>query len=145
MTTYEVPQAFDRTAGADRGRLLRLALQADAVVTGAFGVLLLGAGPLLAGLLGTPPALLLVLGPFLIAYAAGIWITGTRRHINRSAAWSAVGLNALWVVGSVLAVTAGWFSLTVLGTAFVLAQAAMVALFADLQCLGLRRARPATA
>ncbi|HEX2034237.1 MAG TPA: hypothetical protein VHS99_08635 [Chloroflexota bacterium] len=145
MTTHEGLPGLERPTGADPGRLLRLALQVDAVVTGAFGVLLLGAGPLLAGLLGTPPALLLVLGPLLIAYAAGIWITGTRRHVNRSAAWSAVGLNALWVVGSVLAVTAGWFSLTVLGTAFILAQAVMVALFADLQFLGLRRARPATA
>ncbi|MDQ3222974.1 MAG: hypothetical protein M3Q75_05805 [Gemmatimonadota bacterium] len=53
-----------------------------------------------------------------------------------------VAINLVWVLGSVALVVAGRFPLTVLGLAFVLAQAAAVALFAALQFLGLRRSRP---
>ena len=57
------------------------------------------------------------------------------------AARAAVVANALWAIGSVILVIAGPFALTGPGVAFVLAQAALVALFADLQFLGLRQAR----
>jgi hypothetical protein len=53
-----------------------------------------------------------------------------------------VAVNALWVLASVALVAAGWFPLTSVGVAFVLALAAAVFLFADLQLLGLRRSRP---
>jgi hypothetical protein len=53
-----------------------------------------------------------------------------------------VAVNALWVLASVALVAAGWFPLTSMGVAFVLALAAAVFLFADLQLLGLRRSRP---
>ena len=45
---------------------------------------------------------------------------------------------------SVALALAGWLPLTALGVAFVLAQAAAVALFATLQVAGLRRLRTAT-
>jgi hypothetical protein len=132
-------------AGEDRSRLLRLALKLDAVATGALGVLSLVSGPLLNDLLGTPVALLWPTGLFLIAYAAAIWVTAVRPTINRAAAWAAVVLNLLWVADSVVLVVAGWLPLTVLGTAFVVVQAVAVLLFADLQFVGLRRARPVAA
>jgi len=49
--------------------------------------------------------------------------------------------NVLWVLGRVVGVAAGWFSLTALGTAFFLAQAAAVAFLAGLQFFGLRGSR----
>ena len=49
--------------------------------------------------------------------------------------------NLVWVAASVLAAVAGWWSPTTLGTLLVVAQAAAVALFAELQLTGLRRAR----
>jgi hypothetical protein len=55
-----------------------------------------------------------------------------------------VAANLLWVLGSVALVVTGWWPLTALGVAFVLAQGAAVFLFADLQFLGMRRSRPAT-
>jgi hypothetical protein len=54
-----------------------------------------------------------------------------------------VALNGLWAVDSAILVAARPIALTGLGVAFVLAQAAAVALFATLQFLALRRARPA--
>jgi hypothetical protein len=53
--------------------------------------------------------------------------------------------NLVWVGASILAVVAGWWSPTTLGTVFVVAQAAAVALFAELQLTGLRRPRPPAA
>jgi hypothetical protein len=131
------------TTGEDRSGLLRLALKLDAVATGALGLLALAAGPLLADLLGIPNGLLLPLGLFLIVYAAAVWFVGTRPIVKRPAVWTAVALNLVWAVDSVIAVAAGWLPLTMLGTAFVLAQAVAVLVFAELQLLGLRRARPA--
>lgn len=130
-----------RTGATDRSGLLRLALKLDAVATGALAVLGLAAAPLLESLLGTPASLLYPIGLFLLVYAAAVGIIGTRPQISRSAAWSVVALNSLWVVASVATVLAGWLPLTTLGTATVLLQAVAVLAFADLQYLGLRRAR----
>ncbi len=58
-----------------------------------------------------------------------------------------IGLNLLYAADAAVVVVVSWFPLTALGTAFVLLQAAAVALFAALQFVGLRRttsaARPA--
>lgn len=135
---FSIPNGIGR-----RTRLLRLALKLDAVASGAFGVLSLAAGPLLQNLLGTPFALLWAVGLFLMAFAASIWIVASRADVSATAVWTVIAINLLWVVASVAAVAGGWFPLTGLGIAFVLAQAAAVAMFADLQFLGLRRGRPA--
>ena len=131
--------------GQGRDRLLRLALKLDAVASGTLGGLALVAGPLLDGLLGVPTALLQAVGLFLAAYAAALWIVASRPGVSRSAAWTVVALNLLWAAASVAVLANGWLPLTGLGTAFVLLQAGAVALFADLQIIGLRRARPAAA
>lgn len=91
-------------------------------------------------LLGIPLSLLMPLGLFLIVYAVVIWIVATRTHVSRSAAWTAVAINLVYAVDAVVVVVAGWFALTTLGTAFVLFQAAAVALFAAAQFCALRRA-----
>lgn len=144
MSSYAQPVLAQPAAG-DRSGLLRLALKLDAVATGALAVLGLAAAPLLDSMLGTPSSLLLPVGLFLLVFAAAVWLIGTRPQVSRVAAWSVVALNLLWVVGSVAAVVAGWLPLTTLGTAFVLVQAVAVLVFADLQILGLRRARAGAA
>ena len=129
----------------DRSGLLRFGLKLDAVVSGAVGLLLLAGGAALAEPLGIPASLLWPVGLFFVGYAVTVWVIGTRQAINRPAAWAIVGLNLLWVVDSVALVVLGGFPLTMLGVAFVLAQAVAVLVFAELQYLGLRRARPAAA
>ena len=142
MSTSAIETNTARPASTGRDRLLRRALQLDAVATGAVGGLLLVGDPWLDDLLGAPTTLLRPVGLFLVAYAAALGAAGSRPTIRRPAAWAAVALNALWEPGSAILAAAGPFPLTGPGVAFALAQAVAVALFADLQLLGLRQTRP---
>lgn len=144
MTAQHMEFVTGRAGGGERDRLVRGALRLDAVASGAAGLLFLAAGPLLDGTLGLPLALLWPAGLVFIGWAASLWLAASRAEVSRPVVWSVIVLNLVYVVGSVVLVAAGWFSLTAAGTAFVLAQAVAVAVFADLQYLGLRRLRPAT-
>lgn len=146
MTTHQTHP--DRTAGPSRDGFVRLALKLDAAASGAVGVLMLLAAGMVIGderpfvdLLGTPVALLASAGLFLLAFAAFVWISGSRRRVGGAAARTVVAINALWVLASVAVVATGLFPLTALGVSFVLVQAAAVALFAVLQSVGLRRSQ----
>jgi hypothetical protein len=140
MTTHEVGSAALRAAGDDHDGRLRLALNLDAAVSGAFGLLLLAAAPLLQDMLGAPLALVWPIGLVAVAYAAYVWFAASADDISRRDAWSVVVANLLWVAASVVVLVAGWFPLTALGTTFVIAQALVVALLAALQVFGLRPA-----
>jgi hypothetical protein len=133
------PTATRPATTTDRARLLRLVLRADAAASGALGLAGLAAAPLLSGLLGPPAPVLVGTGAFLVVFAGGLLVLASRPEIPRPAALTVVVGNAAWVLGSVAAVVLGWEALTGLGVAVVLAQAAAVAVFADLQWLGLRR------
>ncbi len=87
--------ALVRPAREGAERFLRLALKLDAVATGAVGALALVAAPMLDDLFGTPITLLRSVGLVLVAYAAAIWFSGTRRTLDRAAAWAAVTLTAV--------------------------------------------------
>lgn len=126
---------------ADDGRLLRLALRIDATASGALGVAGLVAAPALADLLGPPAPLLLGVGAFFVVFALALLVLAARPSIPRPAARTVMIGNGLWVMGSVVATVTGWIALTGPGVAVVLAQALAVAVFADLQWLGLRRMR----
>src|SRR5262249_15313049 len=65
-----------------------------------------------------------------------LW-AATRREILRSAVGLVIAGNVLWVLGSIAAVFA--YSPSGLGYAFVIAQAVVVALLAELEYTGLRR------
>ena len=69
-----------------------------------------------------------------------------RARTSRAAAVKAIiALNVLWVLGSVGLLVSGWVAPTVLGYAFVIVQAIVVGVFAELQFIGLRRTGAATA
>jgi hypothetical protein len=137
--------AETRVGSGSDDSLLRLALRLDAVATGAVGLLGALAAPVLERLLGVPATVQVPLGLALLLYAAAVWLAAARSAVHRRAAGTIVGLNALWVVASVAAVATGLLPLTPLGVAFVVAQAGAVAVFAELQLIGLRRAGPAPA
>lgn len=125
--------------------LLRRALLADAAASGAAGLLmLLGAGPL-GALLHLPAGLLSGAGLVLLPYAALVAWLGSRASLTRPAVWAVIGINAVWAADSLLLLASGWVQPNGLGQAFVIAQALAVALFAELQFLGLRRPVPAIA
>jgi hypothetical protein len=125
----------------DGGRLLRFALRLDAAGSGALGLLGLVAAAPLADPLGATAGGLRGTGAFLVGYAIVLVLLAARPVIPRAAAWTVVIGNTGWMLGSIGAAVAGRDSFTALGVAVVLAQAAAVAVFADLQWLGLRRAR----
>ncbi|KQW78287.1 hypothetical protein ASC89_15990 [Devosia sp. Root413D1] len=121
--------------------LIRFALVADAAATVATGALLAIGGSLLADLTGLPATATLPLGLFLVAFAAFVAWVGMQRETPRGATMLIVIVNAAWVVASLIVLLAGTFPLTLLGVAFVIAQAVAVAALAALQWVGLGRAR----
>ncbi|WP_234713412.1 hypothetical protein [Rhodopseudomonas palustris] len=125
--------------------LLRRALQADALVSGAMALLLsLAAGPL-SRLLALPQPLLLETGLFLIGYAALVGWLGTRTVLPRALVLIVIAGNALWTLGSVALLLSGSVAPNALGIAFVLLEATVVGIFAELQFIGLKRSEAALA
>jgi len=118
---------------------LRRALLLDALASGATGLLLIAAAGLLEGLLGLPSTLLRGAGLVLVPYVAFVIFTGTRADISHGAVWAVIVANVLWAAASALLLVSGWVAPTVLGYAFVVGQAAVVALLGELQYIGLRR------
>ena len=128
-----------------RQNFLRYALLADAVASGATGLLLIAGAGFLDGLFGLPVALMREAGLLLVPYVAFVAYVGTREHISRAAAQTVIALNVVWVVCSICLLLTDYVAPTALGTAFVIAQAAAVAVFAELQFIGLRRQSLVTA
>lgn len=120
-------------------RLLRLALGADALASGASGVLLALAARPLGEWFGLPPDLLRAAGLAFLPWAALVgWLT-TRRTLPRAGGWTVVALNGVFVVAAAAAPFLGWISPNALGTAFVLALAGAVLVLTEAQAIGLRR------
>jgi hypothetical protein len=130
------------TFAIDRSRpssFLRLVLLADAAASGATGLLVLIGGGFLEGLLAVPAALLREAGLILLPYVAFVVYVGTRESLARRAVWAVIVCNTLWTAASALLLMGPWIAPTALGYAFVVGQAAVVALLAGLQYLGLQR------
>jgi hypothetical protein len=124
---------------------LRKSLMLDAVATGATAALLIAGAGLLDALLGLPVALMREAGLILVPFVAFVAWVGTREEVARGAVWTIIAANALWVAASIGLLVGGWVTPTVLGYAFIIAQAAVVALFAELQYAGLKRPEPMVA
>ena len=125
--------------------LLRRALQADAVVSGAMALLLSSAAGTLSRLLALPQPLLLETGLFLIGYAALVGWLGTRNVLPRVLVLIVIAGNGLWTLSSVALLLSGAVAPNALGMAFVLLQATAVGIFAELQFIGLKRSDAALA
>ncbi|MFC5187954.1 hypothetical protein [Actinomadura harenae] len=126
---------------SDGPRFLRLALRADAIVTGANGLLYLALAAPLKDLLGLDTTTGRELGAFLVVYAVAVWAISMSAHPKRLAVTAVVEANALWTILSITTAIVGWFSLTTAGTVWTLLQAIVVAAFGTLQYTALRRTR----
>lgn len=124
---------------------LRTVLFADAAATGATGLLMTLAAPLLAKVLHLPVGLLLVAGLVLLPYAAFVAYLATRERLQPSAIWTLIVCNVLWGVDCAVVAFSGWIAPTALGYAFILMQVVVVFAFAELQYVGLRRSAAAAA
>lgn len=128
------------TAPSRSDALLRRVLLLDALSCVAMGALLLVAPGALAPWLGLPPALMRGAALVLLPFAALLVWTARRPRIPAGLAWTVVVGNALWALDSLVLPLTGWIDATALGVAFVVAQGAVVAGFAGLEAVGLRRA-----
>lgn len=133
MPTHMTPSPF-----------LRLALVGDAIASGATGLLLAGEAGLLTNVLGLPELPMRYAGFFLLAYAAFVGYVGTRAAMPKGMIWAIITANSVWALESILLLLGGWVSPTTLGSAFVIAQALVVAGFAEAQWIGLRRSSAIT-
>jgi hypothetical protein len=124
---------------------LRFALLVDAVASGATGLLMIAGAEALTGLLGLPVPLMREAGLLLVPYVALVAFVGTRENISLGAVKTIVALNVLWVLGSIGLLMSSLVAPTMLGYAFVIVQGVAVGVFAELQIIGLRRAKTAVA
>jgi len=124
---------------------LRRALLLDAVASGATGALMLLAAHPVAELTHLPPGLLRWAGAALLPYAAFVAWLGLRDAPSRALVLAVIAINALWALDSAAILALGWVAPNALGTAFVLAQALVVASFAGLQAIALRGTAPLAA
>ena len=122
---------------------LRRVLMLDAIASGATGLLLAFGAGLLAPITGIDPAIAGPAGWFLIPYAALVAWLASRPTQAAPLVWTVVAVNILWVVESVGVLALGYLSPNALGIAFVIAQAVVVGVFAELQIVGLKKARSA--
>jgi hypothetical protein len=119
--------------------LLRRAILADAVFSGASAVLLTLGGGLFAPLLNLPEALLRETGLFLIAYTALVGWLGTRAAMPRILVAIVIAGNAAWTIASIALLFSGAVSPNLLGEAAIAMQSMVVGVLAELQFIGLRR------
>lgn len=119
---------------------LRRVLWLDAATCIGCGTLLAAGGGLLDGLLGLPAPLLRLAGASLFPVAAFIAWLALRVRLSPVLVWVVIVGNVIWAADSILLLFTPWVAPTLLGTAFVLAQALMVLGLARAEQLGLRGA-----
>jgi hypothetical protein len=112
-------------------------LLADALLSGLTGIAMVALGGRVAPLLNIPAPLMRTAGIALLPFAVMVFYFA--RHVTRSRLGTVVGLNLAWVAASVMMLVARVIEPTTLGTVFVIVQAMIVAVVAELQLLGMRR------
>jgi hypothetical protein len=120
-------------------RLLRNALALDAAACAGTGLLLAFGAGALAAPLGIPAGFLRGAGLVLLPCAALLAFLALRETLPRLAVHAVIGVNLVWLVDSLAILLLGWFQPTGLGIAFVLGQAAAVAVVTELELIGLKR------
>lgn len=118
---------------------LRTILLTDAGSSAAAGLVLVGGSGFLEGWLGLPADLLFWTGLSFLPFAALVAWTALRPAMPRALLYAVIAFNALFALDCLIALLAGALAPTAIGTAFVLAQALIVAAFAALEYGGVRR------
>ncbi|MEX2248798.1 MAG: hypothetical protein WD671_04135, partial [Parvibaculum sp.] len=109
----------------------RHAVLADAAASGAMAALFIAASGLVAQLTGLPAAFLFWLGIAFLPWVAALVLIG--RSESAGGVEAVIAGNALWVVASIAVVALGVFDHNPHGVTFVIAQAVVVAILAELQ------------
>src|SRR5262245_38887636 len=120
---------------------LKKVLVADAAISGVAAVAMMAGSAFLPPLLGLPAELLLWAGVALIPFVAGLALVIRQSRIAAGVIVAIIAVNIAWVLASLLVAFGPASATTRSGKVFVVAQAAAVAPFPELQIIGLRRAR----
>ncbi|MGN7782451.1 hypothetical protein ACTJJE_23470 [Mycolicibacterium sp. 22603] len=129
------------TAGATSTRsdaFLRLAMRADALISGVAGVGLLLLAPRVAELSGTTAATEYATGAFFVGFSVVVLALAARDAVRTSGLILAIG-NFLFTVLTVAVVLAGVWPLTTTGVVLVLGTGVYTLVMAELQWVGVRR------
>lgn len=124
---------------------LRRVLWADAATCLAAGLMMTLGAATLERHFGLPSELSRYAGVGLLPFAAFLVYLAARESLKAPVVWAVIALNVLWTADSVLLLVSGWITPTEAGSAFVLAQALGVAVFAALEFVGLRKSATAAA
>jgi hypothetical protein len=124
---------------------LRRVLLLDAVASGAMGVALVLLATVLAPLLDLPQEMLREAGVVLIPFAAFVGYLASRERPSRVGVWIVIVANAIWTIDSIVLLFSDWIAPNAFGYAFVIVQAVVVGVFAELEYIGLRKSALATA
>jgi hypothetical protein len=122
-----------------RRDFLRTVLALDAATCLTAGGLMTFGASLLSSATRIPESVLVPAGLSLFPLAAFIALVAYGRPPPRAGVLTVVFGNAAWVIGSVMLLVLGGFAPSALGIAFVLVQAAAVAMLAELELVGLWR------
>jgi hypothetical protein len=122
---------------------LRRLLILDATISGASAILLLLGAGVLADLLSIPVSLLQGAGAILIPFVALLVVMLRRQHLSRGSVGLVIVLNATWVVASLGILLDRSLTPNALGYVSIVGQAVAVAILAEFQFVGLRRAKAA--
>jgi hypothetical protein len=120
-------------------KFLRTVLLIDAATCVAAGLLMALGADIVAGLTVVPALLLRYAGLSLFPVAIFIGLVATRETLTPPAVWVVIVGNALWAAGSVFLLFGGVIAPNVWGYVFIGAQAAAVAVLAELEYFGLRQ------
>ncbi|MBW8710479.1 MAG: hypothetical protein JF631_05225 [Mycobacterium sp.] len=129
---------IDRTGTRDG--LLRLAMRADAVITGVAGLAGIPVAGWLAQLSGTSTTFEYGMAAFYIAYGVVVFGLAALPSVRR-AGMGVITANLLHTVAAVVLVVADVFPLTAAGVVLNLAAGVYTLVFAELQYQGWRRAK----
>jgi hypothetical protein len=115
-------------------------LQANGIFSGLSGLaLIVDAGPIATFLGINAPWVLAAIGVGLVIYAIDLFWIASREPIDARFATGAIVMDGLWVLGSILLLVTDWVPFTDAGKWTVGIVADLVATFAILQFIGLRR------
>lgn len=127
--------------GGPESALLRTSLRIDGWSTAVFGVVMLAGSSWLSGPLGLPAAWSIPFGIAMLGGAAALALIAGYPQIPARLVVTVIVGNALSGAGLLLLVLTGVLPLTGLGVAFMVVGAVVVAVFAELEFVGLRRSR----
>ncbi|MEU7228337.1 hypothetical protein [Streptomyces chrestomyceticus] len=128
-----------RPAAAAGVGLLRKVLRIDSWSTAAFGVFLLAGSKALSAPLGLPATWSVPFGVAMLGGAAALALIAGYPHIPTGPATAVIAGNALSCVAMLLLAFSGLLPLTGLGIAFLAVGAVVVAVYAVVEFVGLRR------